>query len=386
MRTNKKKSLLFLVSIGVCGTIAINGCKKSNVEAVDTNQIVANKPPVANFFKDLKKIAELGFDPLSTQITPQGYLVEGDILLTAKNLDESLTALSKQQGQYSTRYPLSLERKIKVGLDNPTNSSVFKEAFTMSLKEMNSLKIPLNFIAEADTSKAEIIVKYEDLGGAKDGKVTLGRAAEFVNAEGNPGRYIKFNSNSDADLANAPSTYLASILSHEFGHTIGMRHTDYKNRMYSEILGAGRSPSKSLQQSVLENAIRKFVDTKYGTGIWDSLPADEKEADRKMFLEMIGNNEGDLVGGTAEAKHIYGTPLSPTFGGSEITDPLSLMLANITSNQHFSLYDNIAFFGLYGNPAQTAHIRKSLDEYGKVTTSGKTLTQIVSEVKALKQF
>lgn len=383
MKTNiKMPQFKFLASIGLGIMIAMVSCKKNTPEAARIPEQKTEVLSIDDFVKDFGKIAKLGFDPFSIQVTPHGYLVEDDILLTKTNIEESLIALSKQQGQYSSRYPLSLERRIRVALFNPTNRAIFATALDSSLAEMNRLRIPLNFILEGDTARADIIVKFADLGGVSNGSVILGRAAEFVNAQGNPGKYILFNSNAGANLAGRSRAYLTGVLSHEFGHAIGLRHTDYRNRLYSSLRSRGVEPTLA---NLNEELIRIIRGIPAAVAQWDTLDTVAREQVLIQLRNASLVNEGELTGTISQANHIYGTPQSPIFGENITTDPLSLMLANINeANLRFSLYDNIAFFGLYGNPAQTAHIRASLGQFGNVTATGRTLQQVVNEVKALK--
>lgn len=387
MKTGKKNLLYLFTSIGLTVVIAMTGCKKNSPEINNITEEKTEKLAVEDFVKDIEKIAKLGFDPKSIEITPNGYLVEGDILLTKENLDKSVAELSKQQGQYSTRYAVTLKRDIKVALVAPSNTSKFKQAFDASLVELNSLKVSLDFIAEKDTAKADIIVKYTDLKGTGPNGVFLGYA-EFVDAQGNPGKYIRLNSHPDAGLVSKPTDSLTAILSHEFGHALGLRHTDYKNRIYSLFKNNGKSPDAINQWSQLAVVTKNQVDSQLGAGTWDNLSDSVKIY---YILDYVRNN-GYVEPVTASndpkstAIHIYGTPVSPTFGRNETTDPLSLMLANAgpSMNLKFSLYDNIAFFGLYGNTAQKAHVSANLGEFGNIKVAGKTLKDIVDEVKAKK--
>ncbi|KIO78218.1 hypothetical protein TH53_05060 [Pedobacter lusitanus] len=352
-------------------------------DSVKKNEIYKGEVSMDDVFSDLKKIKSLGFDPLSVEIITDGYRVEGDIRLTKKNLDESVAALSKQQGQYSTKYPLTLERTIKVALDDKSNTVKFKTAFDASILALNNLKLPLKFVTETDIAKADIVTLFKDLGGKRATGVTLGQDGEFVDAKGNPGKEIYLNSNKDAELNNKTTDYLTSIMIHEFGHAIGLRHTDYKNKFYSALSSGGIATDAATQDQYVTLLVKKLIDGKYGIGAWDV----KSNADKKTLKETyIKNNytERDDAGSNSKAGHIYGTPLSPVYGSNITTDPLSVMLAFAGTNFKFSLFDNIALFGLYGNPAQTILIRNSLDENGNVTAAGKTLQQIVDEAKALK--
>lgn len=364
------------------------GCKKSDLQT--SNPTEKTKPALGevslnDVISDLKKIKSLGFDPLSAQITPDGYRVEGDIRLTKRNLNESVAAL-KPQGQYSTRYALTIGRTVNIAFYDETNTPKFNEAFDSTLVALNNLKLPLKFVKTTDTTKADIIALFADLGGADaNGNVTLGQDGAFVDAQGNPGKHVSMNSNKDAGYTTATRAFISSILNHELGHAIGLRHTDYKNRIYSTLRSGGYNTGASNQDIILTNMTKNLVDGQYGAGTWDNQTA----ANQTKLKNQIANsglvNEGEMTGTDAQAGHLYGTPLSPSYGSDTVTDPTSIMLAvtGTKGNLTFSFYDNIGLFGLYGNAAQTKLIKASLSENGTVTTPGKTLAQIVSAVKNL---
>ena len=111
-------------------------------------------------------------------------------------------------------------------------------------------------------------------------------SAGFPTSTGQPYNQVKVNSRA---IGNNPNqNYLATILAHEIGHCIGMRHTDFADRSYS----CGGSPT----------------------------------------------NEG---ASTVGAVHIPGTPTGP--------DPNSWMLACIGSGQNrpFNANDKVALNYLY---------------------------------------
>ncbi|QNK63468.1 matrixin family metalloprotease [Pedobacter sp. PAMC26386] len=386
---NKKAFYLFAAMGATIFVTTITGCKKNDSPSTDPSvKTATGDVSLDNVFADMKKIKSLGFDPLSVEVIPGGYRVEGDIRLTKRNLDASFNALSKQQGQYSTRYPITVTggtRTINLALYDETNTAKFNEAFDSTVVALNNLKLPLKFVKVTDTTTADIITKFTDLGGADaNGLVTLGQDGSFVDASGNPGKNVSLNSNPDAGYTTASRAFISSILNHEFGHAIGLRHTDYKNRLYSELRSSGQSTSTANQDKIITQTTKKLVDGQNGVGTWDKQTA----ANQKKLKEQVFNayyNEGDATGTDAQATHIYGTPLTPGYAVNTATDPLSMMLSvtGTKGNLVFSSYDNIAFFGLYGNTDQASLIKKSLSETGTVTAAGQTLQQVVDAVKKL---
>jgi hypothetical protein len=383
----KKGIFLFVFFLGFLA--AFTACsKKEAVPDLPKEEPVLSEISFEDFVEDLKKITALGFDPLSIERTPRGYLVEGDILLTKENLNASFSALSKQQGQYATRYPVAVVRTIKVSLVDATHSSLFSEAFDSTLARMNAVRLPLKFVKEADTSKADMITSFKDLGGVNsDSTVTLAQASDFVSPEGNPGKYLSFNSHPDAGWRNTSREYITGVWCHEFGHAIGLRHTDYRNRIYSLLTSTGKEFNVANQEKALIDLAIMLL--KQSGLNWNSLADYQKEILKRVIrplgFPLADENLSSIFNPDAREHHIYGTPLSPLFGDlNSNTDPASLMLAYANNNNlKFSNYDHIALYGIYGNPAQTALIRSSLSETGEVTDGTKTLGQIVAEVKAL---
>ncbi|MBB6130747.1 M57 family metalloprotease [Mucilaginibacter lappiensis] len=394
-KVSTKKVSYFLAALGAASLMTITGCKK-NESAVNVptskSTPATGKLSINDVANDLKKIKSLGFDPLSAEIIPGGYRVEGDIVLTKKNLDESFTALQTQQGQYSTKNPLSLVRTINVAIYDPSKTDKFNAAFDATVVDLNNLKIPLKFVKVTDTTKADIVVKFVDLGGPTKQGTTLGQDGAFIDSKGNPGRDIAMSTNQAAGFVKAGQAYITSVLDHEFGHAIGLRHTDYKNRFFSTLRSKGYTPDAAGEQLYLKDEIDNY----YGTGTWDNQTAAGKNYIKQTLFGAGDYVEPDDAGAkfpNSLATHIYGTPLTPVYGSNTVSDPLSIMLA-VTSPEHgnlvYSPYDNIAFFGIYGNPAQTALIRQSLTENGDLSATAKaagtTLTQVVDAAKKLNSY
>lgn len=187
------------------------------------------KEPVQEEISDatLSQIKSLGFGTKDVQKHEDGYLVEGDIVLTNEYLnsksDYSVMRIANVE-QYRTTNLVSGTRNISLGLDAKL---VGKAGYTQALEEVarryNALGLKLTFSV-----------------------VTSGANVTFYNANGqylasagfpsggNPYNQVKVNARA---IGTGTSTtfvnYLATILAHELGHCIGFRHTDYMDRSYS---------------------------------------------------------------------------------------------------------------------------------------------------------
>ena len=173
----------------------------------------------------LAKVYALGFSSKNVVKHEEGYLVEGDIVIT----EAELNAIPEMQflriageEQYRT-YNLvgGLPRTITVRVSSlPT---AYITATDEAIRRYNAENLRVHF--SRVTSGGSIVISP-----APSGAGYLASAG-FPSSGGNPYSSIRVNS---AYLGSNPGTnYLATILSHEMGHCIGFRHTDYMNRSFS---------------------------------------------------------------------------------------------------------------------------------------------------------
>ena len=181
----------------------------------------------------LSKIEKLGFSSEGVIKTNDGYLVEGDINFTEKELNSNPTSpnmMIAQEEQYRTFNLVSASKHptIKVALSN--SSSAHEAAFSASLDEAirryNAEGLTITF--QRVTSGADItVVAYNEASNV------LGSAG-FPTSTGDPYSQVKMNTyHYSTGTGTTNVNYIATIMAHEFGHCIGMRHTDYMNRAYS---------------------------------------------------------------------------------------------------------------------------------------------------------
>jgi len=205
-------------------TVLFNACKKDAREAAPeaTNEVSQ---------ATLNKIASLGFSADNVHKVANGYLVEGDIILTEENLSSpsaSPNLIIAQEEQYrTTNLVKSLPRTITVSVTNlPT---VYSTATDNAISRYNAQGLQIQFQRVSSGGDIDIIGFNE---GPSGGYITLGSSG-FPTSNGDPYSQIKMNTNQYAYGTNPDAGYIASVIQHEIGHCIGFRHTDYMNRAYS---------------------------------------------------------------------------------------------------------------------------------------------------------
>ena len=192
--------------------VVISSCKK------DLNQIVQDEISQ----ETITKISNLGFGTSDVQKTDGGYLVEGDIFLTEANLNETpnspLLRIAEVE-QYNTfNLVTGTPRTITVSVTGSINSG-FSTSIDNAIARYNAQGLTLTFQRVSSGGNIDIVL------------VNTGQyiASSGFPSGGNPYPQVKY--------AKKYTTYsdgfMTTVLTHEIGHCIGYRHTDYMNRSYS---------------------------------------------------------------------------------------------------------------------------------------------------------
>lgn len=210
------KHVLKLSSFLLIGSILFTSCKKDNTIGADGISQ-----------ETLSQIASHGFGTSNVQKVDEGYIVEGDIVLTpeflAQNPGGNYLRIANNE-QYRTTNLVSQNRAVTVSMDSKLSA---KAGYTAALQEVvnryNAENLSLTFSV-----------------------VSSGGNINFVNASGqflasagfpsggNPYGTVKVNSQMiGTGTTSTFVNFLATILAHEAGHCIGFRHTDYMDRSYS---------------------------------------------------------------------------------------------------------------------------------------------------------
>jgi hypothetical protein len=195
------------------------GCSKNDISNPDS--------PISGSV--LSKIADMGFGTSSVVRHEDGYLVEGDIIITEEQLNRKVNGNFLRVGdeeQYrTTNLVTGLPRVITVSMD-PKFTSAYIAAIDEAISRYNAQGLRITFQRVASGGNISIVTA----GG------NYLASAGFPTAGGDPYNQIKVNTR---QLDGQPLGTKASVLAHEMGHCIGFRHTDYMNRQYS----CGGSPS-----------------------------------------------------------------------------------------------------------------------------------------------
>lgn len=212
------KPLAFLLIAG----FAIASCKK---------EVKNEAAPEEISQETLTKIYNHGFGTTDVQRVEEGYLVEGDIILTEEYLNSvpggNFLRIANNE-QYRTTNLVSVsggERIITVSLDNKlANLAGYADALQEMVDRYNAENLTLTF--QVVNSGGNI--RFVNANGP------YLASAGFPSSNGSPYGQVKvysrnIGSSTDSDFIN----YLATILAHEAGHCIGMRHTDYMDRNFS---------------------------------------------------------------------------------------------------------------------------------------------------------
>jgi len=204
-----------IVSSIVLLSLSLVSCKKQLTSRENISQAIKNK------------ILGLGFSPARIQKIDEGYLIEGDILVSNSDLDSRpQTRLLRIAGneQYRTFNLLTaLPRTLTISLSNQFPFA-YGLALDEAIKRYNTENLQIHFQRANTNGDIEILKTPGNFIGA----------AGLPSASETPARTIKLN---PIYIGNGSSSsfinYITTLIAHEIGHCIGFRHTDYMNRSFS---------------------------------------------------------------------------------------------------------------------------------------------------------
>jgi Dual-action HEIGH metallo-peptidase len=214
---NLKPTIMKKIILSLSGSLLILlavSCKK--------NADVAAPAPETGVSDAVKaKISALGLTATGAYKTDGGYIAEGDIFLDDETLnstpEQSSFIVAGTEHYRTTNLVTGLPRTITVRYSG-TNTAI-SNAVNAAISRYNALGLLLRF--SRVTSGGNIVVTGVS-------GVSYIASAGFPSG-GNPYNAIRFNTAYAVWNANT----LASVMAHEMGHCIGMRHTDLACRQYS---------------------------------------------------------------------------------------------------------------------------------------------------------
>ena len=210
----------FIKAIAVFGitTLILTGCKR---EAVQPQPDGISK-------ETLNKIYNLGFGTKDVQRHEDGYLVEGDIIITESLLnsvpEQKLLQIANTEQYRTTNLVKALPRNITVALSTNLPAS-YKAALTEMVRRYNAENLRITFSIVSSSAKITFVT----------GHGSYLASSGFPSSTGEPYPTVKVNAQflGSGNGSTTFTNYIATIFAHEVGHCIGFRHTDYKDRSYS---------------------------------------------------------------------------------------------------------------------------------------------------------
>ncbi|MDN4163997.1 M57 family metalloprotease [Cytophagales bacterium LB-30] len=230
--------------LGIAGAILMSMTYTScTTDTNEPNQFAITETTL-NQFKDLGfDVSDIQVDqsvnPL-TGIKEKMYVLEGDIAITEENLLQMVRSEIAHEGACGEQYRTTnlvggLPRTIRVmGYTGGSQAldSKMRTALQWAVDNYNALNTGLNFTLTFGTNYSSYDMVVYKVSGAGGG------SAGFPSG-GNPYKFIQIQ----AGTSNYDTNVVEHVITHEMGHCLGLRHTDYFNRSLS--CGSGGNEGSS---------------------------------------------------------------------------------------------------------------------------------------------
>lgn len=212
------KQVLRLLMLMLMTGIFFTSCKKAMNETAQDEISDAT----------LAKIQSHGFGTSNVQRDEDGYLIEGDIILTEDFLNSTpggnLLRIANNEQYRTTNLVTGLPRNITISSSGQVNANV-SAGIDAAIARYNAENLQITMTRVA--SGGNINIRVVNGGGYI--------ASAGFPSGGNPYNTVKFN----RTYQNYSLNFVTTVMAHEIGHCIGFRHTDYMDRSYS----CGGSPT-----------------------------------------------------------------------------------------------------------------------------------------------
>jgi len=172
----------------------------------------------------LAQIKALGFSTKDVKKHEDGYLVEGDMVLTQEMLNSSPDRKELRIAEVEQYHTFNLVNK--------------PQAITVSLSGRNITQRLIDgvngAIARYNAENLQLTFAYAGTSGGGDINISVVNTGQYIASAGFPSGGSPYGTIKYARTYNNYSLgFVTTVIAHEMGHCIGFRHTDYMNRASS---------------------------------------------------------------------------------------------------------------------------------------------------------
>jgi hypothetical protein len=207
----KKKNNLLLAFIAFIALLALGSCKKAQ-----NDQGPGNKEKTTTSVLD--HIKSLGYKDSEIKDIGDDYLVDGDILFSKKAIIESKPASDSKLSvnQYGTQNYLGLNTNVTIRIDPSMNS--YAGLINSAIAQWNNVpNCRVKFFIYNGSGGYNLNISNSNLGSGVCGSA-------YFPMNGQPGSNVFINI---GVISGLPSDQIQSVIIHELGHAIGLRHTNW---------------------------------------------------------------------------------------------------------------------------------------------------------------
>lgn len=150
------------------------------------------------------------------------YIIEGDIAIDKKQLRDFEEALENEAKQYRTTNLVSPQTVTVIGYTGGTYNltNKMRTALSWAVNNYNALNINLNFtLSFSSSTNADIVVYRNPFNNGAGG------VAGFPSG-GQPYKWVQIYNG----MENYNTNTVEHVMTHEIGHCLGLRHTDWFSR------------------------------------------------------------------------------------------------------------------------------------------------------------